>query len=160
MIRTASSRSLPKKRSSVCTTNSIGVLSSFTRRTRYTRSSLLFHDALQRMLVLASVIHDLGHLGLGDLEGVHATLPDAVLVNVEHDPRRLLSSLLEEPLQDLNHELHRGVVVVEQKHAVEARPFRLGPRLGDDARPGIAVFDVGATNRITHADRACLLSEF
>src|SRR5579863_2943538 len=38
------------------------------------RLSLLFHDALQRMLVLTGVVHDLSDLGLGDLVGEHAAL--------------------------------------------------------------------------------------
>src|SRR5918911_5498220 len=46
---------------------------------------LLFHNALQRMLVLAGEVHDLRHFGFGDLVGVHAALADAVLVDVQHD---------------------------------------------------------------------------
>src|SRR6266568_6811588 len=47
---------------------------------------LLFHDALQRMLMLAGKIHDLRHFGLGDLVGVDAAFADPVVVNVQHDP--------------------------------------------------------------------------
>ena len=42
----------------------------------------LFHHTLQRMLMLPCKIHHLGHLGLGDLIGENATLPDAVVVDV------------------------------------------------------------------------------
>src|SRR5262249_501113 len=46
---------------------------------------LLFHHALQRVLMLAREIHHLRHLGLGDLVGEHAALPDSVMMDVEHD---------------------------------------------------------------------------
>jgi hypothetical protein len=46
---------------------------------------LLFHRALQRMLVLAGEIHDLGDLGLGHFVGEDAADPDAVVVDVQHD---------------------------------------------------------------------------
>ena len=42
-------------------------------------ASLLLHRALQRMLVLARELDHLGHLGLGDLEGVDAADADAVV---------------------------------------------------------------------------------
>src|SRR5205823_5971632 len=46
---------------------------------------LLFHHALQGVLVLAREIHHLRHFGLGDLVGEHAALPDSVMMDVEHD---------------------------------------------------------------------------
>ena len=52
---------------------------------------LLFHNALQRMLVLAGEIHHLRHFGLGHLIGEHAALADAVVVDVQHDAGRVLA---------------------------------------------------------------------
>jgi len=46
---------------------------------------LLFHHALQRMLVLACRVHDAGDLGLGHLVWIDAALPDALVVDVQHD---------------------------------------------------------------------------
>ncbi|MNL78135.1 hypothetical protein D3C87_2044570 [compost metagenome] len=46
---------------------------------------LLFHHALQRMLVLACRIHHAGDLGLGHLVWIYAALTDPLLVNVQHD---------------------------------------------------------------------------
>src|SRR6476660_9684011 len=74
----------------------------------------LFHDALQRVLVLAREIHHLCHLRLGDLVGVDAALADAVRVDVQHDAGRILLVLVEEADEDMNNELHRRVVVIEQ----------------------------------------------
>src|SRR5262245_58006037 len=54
------------------------------------------------------------------------------MVHVEHDSRRILPILRKEPFEDVNYELHGGVVVVEQQNLVERRPLRLGARLGDD----------------------------
>src|SRR6266481_2659071 len=48
-------------------------------------SLLLFHDALQRMLVFAGKVHDLRHLGLGHLVGVDPAFADAVLMHVHHN---------------------------------------------------------------------------
>ena len=64
------------------------------------RLSLLFHDALQGVLILACVIHHLRHLGLRDLVGVDAAFAYAVVVHLEHDLHRLLSVLVEECLQN------------------------------------------------------------
>src|SRR6267142_6579495 len=46
---------------------------------------LLFHHALQGMLVLARKIHHLRYLGLGDFVGEHPALPDSMMMDVEHD---------------------------------------------------------------------------
>src|SRR6476660_4350209 len=93
---------------------------------------LLFHYALQRVLVLTRKVHHLRDLGLGDLIGEHATLPDTVMVDVEHDLGGGFSILLKEPLKDVNDELHRSVVVVEDQNAIEVRALGLRLDLGDD----------------------------
>ena len=65
------------------------------------RLSLLFHDALQGVLILTGVIGRLaGHLGLGDLVGKDPAFAYAVMVHLEHDLHRLLGVLVEEGLQN------------------------------------------------------------
>src|SRR3954451_18808865 len=91
-----------------------------------------FHYALQRMLVFASKVHDLRHLGLGYLVGVDSTLADAMLVHVHHDSLGSLVVLVEESLQHMHDELHGRIVVVQKQHPVEARTLGLGLGLGDD----------------------------
>ena len=86
------------------------------------------------MLVLACKIHHLRHLGLGDLIGEHAALPDPVMMDVEHDLGRGFDVLLEELLQHVNDELHRRVVVVQDQDAIEVRALGLRLDLGDDRR--------------------------
>src|SRR5580704_12071072 len=97
---------------------------------------LLFHDALQRMLVFSGKVHNLRHLGLRDLVGEDAAFPDAVLVNMHHNAVGRFLVLIEKALQHMHHELHRGVVVIEQKHPVKTRPLGLRLGLADDRRPG------------------------
>ena len=91
--------------------------------------------------MFAGKVHHLRHLGLRNLIGKYPTLTYAVMMHMQHDLRRRLAILVEEPLQHVHHELHRRVVVIENQHAVEAGllGLRLGPR--DD---GIARGAVGA----------------
>src|SRR5262245_9869959 len=92
---------------------------------------LLFHGALQRMLVLAREVHHLCNLGLCDLVGIDAADAHPLLVHVQHNPGCFFPPLVEEALQYEHDELHRRIVVVKQKHLVEARLLGLRPRLGD-----------------------------
>src|SRR5713101_5839610 len=98
----------------------------------FLRPSFLLHHALQRMLVLAGEVHDLRHLGLGDLVSIHAAFADSVVVNVKHDSCGRIAVLVEEALQHVHYELHRRVVVIEQEHSVHIGPLDLRPGLGDD----------------------------
>src|SRR5918997_2873080 len=66
-------------------------------------SLFLFHNALQLVLVLAGEVHHLGNFGLGDLVGEDTALADAVLVDVQHDPRSVLSILVEKTFEDVDH---------------------------------------------------------
>src|SRR5262249_43484442 len=81
-------------------------------RMRARARSLLFHGALQRMLVLAREVHHLCNLGLCDFIGIDAANADALLVHMHHDACGLLTPLVEETLQHVHDELHRRVVVV------------------------------------------------
>jgi hypothetical protein len=86
------------------------------------------------MLVLPGEVHDLRHFRLSNLVSKNATFPDAILVDVQHDPGRILAVLVEEPFQHMHHELHRGVIIVQEKNAVKVRPFRARLGFRDDGR--------------------------
>ncbi len=67
-------------------------------------------------------------------------MPDALLVDVQHDAGGLVPALVEEPFKHDDDELHGRVVVIQQKHLVQRRLLGLGRRLGDDARLSIVMF--------------------
>ncbi|CDI08254.1 protein of unknown function [Agrobacterium pusense] len=77
------------------------------------RSSFLFHDALQRMLVLSGEIHDLAYFRLCDLICKHPAFAYAVLVHVQHDAGCRFTIFLEKPFQNVNDEFHGSVVVIQ-----------------------------------------------
>src|SRR5215813_15126181 len=79
---------------------------------------LFLQRALERVLVLAGIVHGLRHLGLGNLVGIHAAHAHALLMDVKHDPGRFFAILLKYVLQDVDHELHGSVVVVEHQNLV------------------------------------------
>ena len=93
---------------------------------------LLFHHALQRMLVLACRIHDACDLGLGHFVGEDPAHADALLVDVEHDARRLLKVHAEESLQDLNSRLDAPLPMNRSASrevlSLTVRPTRTRPR--------------------------------
>jgi len=62
--------------------------------------------------MLPRKVHDLRHLGLGNLVRVDAANADPLVMNVQHDACRVLLSFVEEPLQNKNDELHRREVVI------------------------------------------------
>src|SRR5258708_28187335 len=104
----------------------------------YELMTLLFlQRALQRMLVLARVVDSLGDLGLGHLVGIDTANPHALLMDVKHDLGRLFAVLLEDVLQDVDDELHGGVVVVEHQHLVHR--CLLGADPGQRQRPAPAL---------------------
>ena len=73
----------------------------------------------------AREFNHLRHLGLRHLEGENAADTDAVAVDVQHDLDRVFAVLVEELLQDVNDELHRRVVVVENEDLVQATAWSL-----------------------------------
>src|SRR5262245_7949452 len=86
----------------------------------------------------ARQLYHLSDLGLRDFERINAADAHSVPVNRKHYLDRLLPRLGEKPLQHVDYEFHRRVVVVEQQHFVERGLLGLGPRLGDDARTDTA----------------------
>ena len=94
--------------------------------------------------MFAREIHHLRHFCLSDLVRENATFADSMLMYVQHDSCRFFSRLAEEPLDDMNHEFHRGVVVVQQQHSVEIGTFRLRLDPRNDAGYWAATVAAGA----------------
>ena len=75
----------------------------------------------------------LGHLGFRYLVGENATDTHAMTMDMQHDLYSLVSPLIEKLLEDMNDELHRRVVVVQNKDLVEAGFLGFRARLRDHA---------------------------
>jgi len=82
--------------------------------------------------------NDLGDFCLSNLERIDPAHAHTVAMDVQHHIHGLFAILAEDLFQDVNDELHRSVVVVQQQHLVERRLFRLGARFGDDPGAGVA----------------------
>src|SRR5689334_3749280 len=98
---------------------------------------LLFHRALQRMLVAPGEIDDLAHLCLRDFIGIHAAHTHSLAVDMQHNVGGFVMVLAEKPFEHDDHEFHRRIVVVEQKHLVHRGLLCL--RLGLDDYPDLLV---------------------
>src|SRR5262252_7712916 len=85
------------------------------------------------MLMLPGEIHNLSDLGFGYLVGVHTADPNTAAMHMQHDARRLLPVLVKEPFEDVNDELHRGVIIIQHQYFVHGRLLRLRLLLDDDA---------------------------
>jgi hypothetical protein len=96
--------------------------------------SILFHSALQRVLMATGGVDHLSHLGLSDFESEDAADTHAVLVNMQHYTCRVFTRLIEKPLKNVDHELHGRVVVVQEENPIEGRLLRFRLDLGDDRR--------------------------
>lgn len=84
--------------------------------------------------MLARKIHYLRHFGLGNFVSEDSALADPVMMNMQHDLGCCFNILLEESLQNMNDELHRRIIVVQDQNAIQARPLRARLRLGDNGR--------------------------
>jgi len=89
--------------------------------------------------MFAGKVHNLRHFGFSDFIGKYPAFADAVLMHMHHDPMRRLLILIEKPLQDVDHELHRRVVVIQEQDPIEVRPLGLRLRLGDNRSAGSAL---------------------
>ena len=83
----------------------------------------------------AREFNDLRDLCFGDVVGENAADSDAMAVDVQHDLDGGFAILVEELLEDMDDELHRRVVVVQDEDLVETRLLGLWACLGDDAGP-------------------------
>ena len=88
--------------------------------------------AQQRKSVRAGQFDDGADLGFGNLVRVDAAQALALGVDRHHDPVRLGGRLVEDLFEDLDHEVHRRVVVVQQQHLEHLRLLGLVPRPLED----------------------------
>jgi len=77
-------------------------------------------------------IDHLGHLGLGHIARVNPRDGVALVVDGEHQVRRLGLALVEEAHQHQHHKFHRGVVIVVKDDLVLPGLFDLGTLYGVD----------------------------
>ena len=84
----------------------------------------------------AGEFNHLRHFCFRDLVCEHAAYTHTVAMDMEHDLHRLVPALVEELLQNMNDELHRRIVVVQDKHFVQAGSFGFRSRLRYDAGTG------------------------
>ena len=86
--------------------------------------------------MFARKVHNLRHFGFRNFIGVDSALSDSIVVDVQHDSCGRFAILVEEALENVNHEFHRRVIVIEQQNAVKVRPLGLRLCLGDDRGSG------------------------
>src|SRR5207253_10164985 len=93
---------------------------------------------LQRIAFAAAGLSAARRLGLGDIARENAHHADTAAMRRHHHPVGLVLAHAEFALEHGDDEFARRVVVVEQNHFVQARPFRLetnlGARLDSDIR--------------------------
>lgn len=69
----------------------------------------------------AGKVEHLGYLRLGNLVCIDPAQPNTLLVDVKHDPGRLLAGAIKETLEDEHDEFHRRVIIIEKQNPVERR---------------------------------------
>src|SRR5271155_1446869 len=95
------------------------------------------------MLMLSRVRDHLSHLSLRNFVCENATDSFALGMYLQHNPSCFGAVHRKETLQDIDHELHWSVIVINQNYLIEGRSFELGRRfLDDQARPVPPAFDV------------------
>ena len=85
------------------------------------------------MLVLAGEVNNLCDFCFGYFVGIDTTNAYSLSVNMQHDLSRFFAVFAEKSLQNMDDELHRRVVVVEQQNLVHRRLLGFRAGLGDDA---------------------------
>lgn len=66
----------------------------------------------------AGKIHNLPHLGFGNLMTEDAHNGDTLFMHCQHDLERLRVIETEKALKDMHHEFHRRIIVVQQQHLI------------------------------------------
>jgi len=84
----------------------------------------------------AGEFNHLRHFCFRHFVGEDSADTHTVAVDLQHDLHGLVAPLVEESLEDMNDELHRRVVVVQQKNLVEAGLLGFRARFRDDAGSG------------------------
>ena len=77
-------------------------------------ASFRLHRALQRVSLTLSEVLDGQQFGFGDFMGVDARDADADLMDGPHDPHGFSLGFSEDRLENLDDEIHRRVIVVQQ----------------------------------------------
>ena len=98
-----------------------------------------FHRALKGLLVRAGEIHHLCDFGFGNFEGKNPANANAAPVNVQHDVGGFLTAFGENTLQNVNHEFHRRVIIVQKQDLVHGGFFGFRPCLDHQAALGFTV---------------------
>jgi hypothetical protein len=68
------------------------------------------------MLMSACEVKYFRYLRVGDIVWIYPAGAESRIMDLKHKPRSGLAVLTEHPLQYLNHELYRGVVVIQEPH--------------------------------------------
>src|ERR1700724_2739214 len=84
------------------------------------------------MLMLSRIRDHLSHLGLCNLISKDTAHSLALGMHLQHNPGRFGAVHRKETLQDVDHELHRSVVVIDQHTLIERRTLEFGRRFLDD----------------------------
>src|SRR5258708_12772175 len=85
------------------------------------------------MLMLSRVRDHLSHLGLCNLISKYPTHSFTLGMHLQHNASCFRAVHRKETLQDIDHELHRSVVVIDQHNLIDGRclgfavPFSLAP---------------------------------
>src|SRR5450755_3931435 len=95
------------------------------------------------MLMLSRVRDHLSHLGLCDLISKDPTDSLTLGMHFQHNASRFGAVHRKETLQDVDHELHGSVIVIDQHNLIEGRTLELRRRFFDDqARSVPSTFDI------------------
>src|SRR6266436_10247673 len=95
------------------------------------------------MLMLSRVRDHLSHLGLRNLISKYLADPLALGMHLQHNASGFGAVHGKEALQDIDHELHGSVVVIDQHNLIEWRALELWRRFFDDqARSVPPTFDI------------------
>ena len=82
-------------------------------------------------------IHHLLHFGFSNFKGEDTDNGHALFVDSQHDLSGLRMPDAKEPLKNEHNKFHRRIVVIEQQHLIQRRPFGLWFRL--DGKADISV---------------------
>src|SRR5216683_5671471 len=95
------------------------------------------------MLMLSRVRDHLSHLGLRNLISKYPTYSFTLGMHLQHNASCFGAVHRKETLQDIDHELHRSVVVIDQHNLIEWGALELRRRFFDDQACSIPpTFDV------------------
>src|SRR5687768_11661730 len=72
------------------------------------------------MFMLLRILIDLNHFGFSYLIAEGTCDSGTLVVNLQHNLHGFIVLLLEEFLKNMNYEIHRSKIVVEQKHSVQS----------------------------------------